>query len=703
LPETNSGPVPVDGLVDELVSACLRSLHDTEALRRGVDALAGLPGKRAEFVLCLFNLELARLGEEQAREGFARHAGVLLEAYRDPLLAYKLLANHKALTERWARFEPLLAEFDRQQQQILAESSEPFAPGGRRITEPWMIPAPKVGLPPSGFETPEELQARTQAQTQAQAKVQPQALVDGQARPPTPEERLRAVIDDEVEIAACFEARADAALLTARMSKLNHLSERRREFALCLFNLELARLGVAGSKEEFASRVALLWEAYHDPEVASELVGGSPSLKVLWDDLIAYLEEFFDTSAPDEPSEEEFAAEELAEEGDAVGAEAVDDLEADLPLEEDATPSADAVVAEAALAEPRPTTEPDASMSALVGRRTPKAGVALPNLDHLRITAPGGPPPGVSDSIELDVEVVVEENAAAITDEVKTTRPKRTGPPPPPPPRSTPAPGSIAPIPKKQPPPPPRTPPPPPNITPPPGRIAAYGQAGPGDVQPDASVPSPPPPPPSAQAERRPNSAPGAVSSTGRTSGLNKNRTSGIHRKPPLVPPPPPPRTGEVPSPETQAFWAHTEKVLELLPDENGQLSGKQAFAVRTKQERNQLQQFAEDLLKQFPGSAQARALSSLVHLHLGAHLKEKTLFGQPNAQRRGLLRQGLVLLTTDVRAAGHAAVLFENDGPETTAEFAQVVEVVHHYLSFCAQKGLDPLQATVVDQFLAQ
>ncbi len=89
------------------------------------------------------------------------------------------------------------------------------------------------------------------------------------------------------------------------------------------------------------------------------------------------------------------------------------------------------------------------------------------------------------------------------------------------------------------------------------------------------------------------------------------------------------------------------------------------------------------------------------MQIDLACHLKEKTLFGKPNEQRRELLRAGLSLMTADSRAACHAAVLFEADGVQTLADFAKVVDLVHGYLAYCFQQSLDPTLPASVDKFV--
>ena len=80
--------------------------------------------------------------------------------------------------------------------------------------------------------------------------------------------------------------------------------------------------------------------------------------------------------------------------------------------------------------------------------------------------------------------------------------------------------------------------------------------------------------------------------------------------------PPPPPITGDFPSEETRRFWDHTYKALNLLPGEDGLLSGARAFSVRAKEERVKLHHFALEILERFPRAPPARALSCLLQLY---------------------------------------------------------------------------------------
>ncbi|MBK7862243.1 MAG: hypothetical protein IPJ65_27275 [Archangiaceae bacterium] len=104
----------------------------------------------------------------------------------------------------------------------------------------------------------------------------------------------------ERALAKCFESRADAPLLQEALKDLTPAGDRRVELATCLYHLELARLFVDSSRVEFARRIALVQEAYLDPAVATELIGGDPGLQHLWKELIPYLDEFFEAQEQEE-------------------------------------------------------------------------------------------------------------------------------------------------------------------------------------------------------------------------------------------------------------------------------------------------------------------------------------------------------------------------------------------------------------------
>jgi hypothetical protein len=490
--------------VEGQIARCLAAAEDAVALRQELSGLSELSGKRAEFAYCLFSLDLARLGEAEARAQFARHAGVLLEAHRDPSVAAELLGGNEALERRWQRFVPLLAEFDR------ALGGEPALTADRTLVEPH----------PARASTSKDSDA-----------------VDGPTQDGGPEEAIDGAAD------AAYAERMDLAGLNESLVAFGGLPPSDRvEFALCLFNLERARLGEESAKTDFAIRTGLLLLAYRDPALADTLIGHSAGLRALWTDLVPYLEEFFEPADDEEALDEE--ALEVAEfEDPEVRAEAVAD-----------------------------------ALDVIVDRQTPQ------------------PPPA-------------------------SGAPKR--------------------------------PPPPPSPTPVPSKLPLAG---------------------------------------GRKGSISYRRLT--------VPPPPAPEPSLLPSPETAAFWGYAEKALALLPDEHGQLSGKQTFALEDRDARTHLKAFAREVVTRFPHSPEARSMGALVELFLAAHLKEKTLFGMPNDKRIRAAQDALSLLTADPVAAGHAAVVFENDGPQTIARFGDALVLVQRFLAHCLREKVDPLSPEAVTGF---
>jgi hypothetical protein len=520
------GALGVDRRVDEQVARCLAVVADPVALRQELGGLAGMTSQRAQFAYCLFSLDLARLGESEARASFSRHAGILLEAHRDPDLTRYLLGENAELAKRWQTFVPLLVEFDKAR----SASEEEQASGPQILST---VPAPAITLPPGAAEL--SALFGTPLPGAVTAEGPPDAAL-------------------AVTVEACFAARGDLAALQAAMEALLAFpSSDRLSFALCLFDLERVRRGADAAKADFAAGTGQLLAAYRDAQLAAQLIGDSPGLRALWTDLVPYLEEFFE--GPDDD------AYEVVEEAPAPAEEvhAVDDLQIEeAPLE-------------------------------------------------IEVQA---------DDTELALEVVEEAPASA-------------------------------------------RPPPPPNVTPPPGRVAAI--TGPG-------LPA------------------------GRPANPSYRRAS--------LPPRPPPPPSPVASPETLAFWAHTERTLSLLPDEHGQLSGRQVFGTQSREQRAALKHLARDVLERFPGSPEARALGCLIELYVAAQQKEKTLFGKPNDKRQLALQDALSLLAADPVAAAHVAVLFEWDGPETVVAFGMVVDAMQRFLAHCARERLDPLTPAAVQAF---
>jgi hypothetical protein len=213
----------------------------------------------------------------------------------------------------------------------------------------------------------------------------------------------------------CWNARGDAATLAVALEALLPEGNRRVEFARCLYHLELARLFVDSSRAEFARRVSLLSEAYKDEAVAAQLVGTDPGLKTLWEDVVPYLDEFF-----------EHLEEQAARRDRASRPEAKTDPSLDAP--------------------PQPSPEPRRvpSFKSLVGDQQPPLALETPPGLTQRRTDPAIEP--------VDDEEVIEgiplppapprtsSDEFELVDIVETS----VAPPPPPPPSLTPARGLAA-------------------------------------------------------------------------------------------------------------------------------------------------------------------------------------------------------------------------------------------------------------------
>ncbi len=228
----------------------------------------------------------------------------------------------------------------------------------------------------------------------------------------------------------CWNARGDAATLAVAIETLLPEGNRRVEFARCLYHLELARLFVEGSRSEFARRVSLLSEAYKDEAVAAQLVGSDEGLKALWDDVVPYLDEFF------EHLEEQAARRERASRPEATTDPSIDPPPEVTPRR---VPSFRSLVGDKHEAEPvAPALE---TPPGLTQRRTDPQlelleddeevieGIPLPPPppDH---TPPGGWSPPRASTTELELVDIV--------DAIDTVAP------PPPPPSLTPARGLAA-------------------------------------------------------------------------------------------------------------------------------------------------------------------------------------------------------------------------------------------------------------------
>jgi hypothetical protein len=442
-------------------------------------------------------------------------------------------------------------------------------------------------------------------------------------------------------LTACFEARGDAALLERALQDLTPAGDRRVEFATCLYHLELARLFVDSSRVEFAKRIRLVREAYLDRSIADQLVGDDPGLKQLWDDLVPYLDEFFEdqeqkeeaakkkAQAQAQAQEEEFARK--TAELPAVSLEKAHELDRE----------ADGV--------PKRSEVSDAEIQALAEPLLSPAGPAAPTFDAMQPGEASEPPPH---------------------DEVEIIESRELTPPPGPPPETPP--GAL-----------PATPPEPSldDTLVPPAPPPLSDPAVP-------AVPAPPRPPThdsdvevlELDEVQEPPPPPKHKGPVGRELDV-------------LV--------DYEPDAEAQAFWRHTEAALQLLPDPTNARLGSRVLSADGRAERKKLNGWLDGLTGRFQDLPEARAMQCLMRLYMAAQVKEKTLFGQPNPKRKEAFRAALGLLSGEAGAAGRAAVWFELDGTETLEHLHVGLELVADFLQFCARNKLDPLDGAAADQFL--
>ena len=91
----------------------------------------------------------------------------------------------------------------------------------------------------------------------------------------------------------CWDARGDAPRLKAAVAALSPPGHRRVEFAVCLYSLQLLRLGVKEAQSDFLQRVLLLKEAFFLPALALQLQGSNLGLAQLWQEVQPILARYF--------------------------------------------------------------------------------------------------------------------------------------------------------------------------------------------------------------------------------------------------------------------------------------------------------------------------------------------------------------------------------------------------------------------------
>lgn len=639
--------------VTETIGRCARAVGDLEQLKNEVHELRLSSDPHAQFATALFELELARRGDPDARAVMLSVADSLLVFWREGT-GEELAKAHPVLEDLWVSASTLLASFE--------------------------------------------------------------------------VKRL------ERALAACWDARADAALLAVAIEDLQPEGNRRVEFARCLYHLELARMFVETSRAEFAKRAGLLSEAYQDEEVARQLIANDAGLEHLWKELVPYLDEFFEML--EEQAEKRKKAALAAE----AAAQPVTSRISRAEVKTDP-----AIQAQPAPSSPVPLGEGHRvpSFRTLVGERknlvptelstavTPPNGFANKTTDPALTPAPppptepgwnveasaktplashagqpavkrAPPPDTLDDVIEAEVaqadtlDGLTEEPAPAVAqvdtldiieaapEEVVEPEPSAENVLPPPPPTNLTPPGSWFP-PGGAPPPPPPDLTPPGAWFPPPGVRAAAPPPPPPDLTPPGAWF--PPRTPSGEVELvdavevPPPLPPGAI------------RHSGIISQSDIIEV----DLEEIPDDSVLAFWAHTFKALEVLPGE-GARQGR-FLASESRNDRKRLTTYLDGLGPHL-AVPEARAFAALIRLMLAGQTKEKSLFGQPNPRRVEALETALSLLAPTPEAAGRSAVWFELDGPPTQEALARGLELLTEFLAFCARNQLDPLAQATVHRF---
>ena len=156
------------------------------------------------------------------------------------------------------------------------------------------------------------------------------------------------------------------------------------------------------------------------------------------------------------------------------------------------------------------------------------------------------------------------------------------------------------------------------------------------------------------------------------------------------------------PDAKSMAFWKHSIAALSLLPDPSTPRLAKRLLNADSRAERKQLTTYLDDL-KPWLEVDDAKAFSALIRLMLAGQLKEKSLFGQANTRRTEAFAEAFAMLSANPRAAGHAAVWFVMDGPETLGALHRGLEVMMRFLAFCAREHKDPLDLAVQKSFVTQ
>lgn len=677
-PDSPPTRTPSTPALAAILDRCAAAEGAAPALKTEAAALAGLDEPDARFALALVQLELARKGDAEARAAMLQTADSLLHYWRDRS-GDELAEIHPALVSLWGSASSILA----------------------------------------GYEMAQFKRA----------------------------------------LATCWEMRKDAPLLQLAIQDLAPEGNRRVEFAKCLYHLELARMFVDESRAEFAQRAALVHEAYHSKEVAESLVGDDEGLSTLWKDLIPYLDEFFESVEAAE-EEQRRASGEFADpdpDGEADTRQHRSVL-VDTQPEAEAAPPAEVVpgppeaktaphqpvgvdqlktvVVQGQFSVPRPVPSPvpsaaelDAALDVPPSASAPRAPLAVAAPEGA-VTAPSeaatpvgtdAVPPAMTTSVpEPEVELDITE-----AEEL---------PPPRPGDDSTPKldaldlVGATTPAEKK-----------PDDQTLPPGQMVVLGpdEATPHEgvaavgtpslfdawlnpppprrrqSEPELEViedidplPSGPPPPPNTtpRPSRPPAPPPNLTPPPGTLKAAVPPKPPAPSRPPPARPPPPSldiAADDYTPDAQTLDFWRYTESTIGLLPPADEPRLDRRPLAVDGRAERKKLNGWLDGMGRRFDAVPEARAMACLVKMSMAAQVKEKTLFGAPNPKRKEAFLAAFQLLTPDPLAAGHAAVWFALDGPETLQTLHSAMETLQDFLQFCARNTKDPLSADAAAEFL--
>lgn len=461
-------------------------------------------------------------------------------------------------------------------------------------------------------------------------------------------------------LAACWGARTDAGHLTLAIEDLLPEGSRRVEFARCLYHLELARLLVDTSRAEFARRAGLLAEAYRDTDVAAELIAGDPGLEHLWNDIVPYLDEFFEHLEEQAQRRAKSGGFEVAP-GEAGSSHDVHSR----------------------------TTDPDFQLEAALEQESARSG-PTPRPAAL------APPPDARPTLPNRAETRTEARAdgtpdLALGDDA---------------PSPAPAPGGFRTLAGR------RSPgPETPTHGVPLAEEAPEAEDAPSEDAPVVAGVEEPAPEPEAAPDPVLDAdalgveevAAAALESSGEYDLIEEvlddgSVPAGLATDAPVPPPLPPTSSHEAkPSKATSEFWLHTFQSLELLPGELGRSA--RILASETRADRKRLNEFIDTLAPHL-AVPEARAFACLLGLMLAGQTKEKSLFGQPNPRRAEALAAALPYLQTTPDAAARAAVWFELDGPETQAALARGLSLLVGYLAFCNRTGQDPLAEPTVEAF---